>query len=415
IDWSLVLDERGLGSAESIVVGQPDVMTASGELVASTDLETWKDYLAFHFISNHAAMLSSEFDQARFDFFSKTLNGIEEQRERWKRGSDLVNANLGEAVGRIYVERHFPPAAREEMDALIANLRAAFEERLVENEWMDAETSEAALAKLATFEPRIGYPDRWIDYAPLKIEAGDMLGNELRISEFQWQRSVDRLDGPVVRDEWNYPPQTVNASYNPLLNQITFPAGILQPPFFDPYADPAVNYGAIGAVIGHEMGHGFDDQGRRFDAQGRIRDWWTAEADAAFQERADQLGAQFERYEPIEGMNINGSLTMGENIGDLGGLEMAWSAYQRHVAKHGEPPVLDGFTGAQRFFMSWAQVWRAKYREEALRQRLLTDPHSPPRYRILGIVRNIDAWYDAFDVTEKNELYLPPEQRVSIW
>lgn len=415
IDWSLVLEQRGLSGAENIIVAQPDVMTASGEIIETTDLQTWKDYLAYHFISDNASALSDEFDDARFDFFAGTLNGIEEQRERWKRGADLVNNNLGEAVGRIYVERHFPPRAREEMDTLVFNLRAALRERLVDNDWMDEETSQAALAKLATFEPRIGFPDKWIDYGSLEIKAGDMLGNALRIAEFQWQRDVDRLDGPVERDEWGYPPQTVNASYNALLNQLTFPAGILQPPFFDPAADPAVNYGAIGAVIGHEMGHGFDDQGRRFDAEGRINDWWTEEADAAFQARADRLGAQFDQYEPIEGMNINGSLTMGENIGDLGGVEMAWSAYQRHIAEHGEPPVLDGFTGAQRFFMSWAQVWRAKYREDAMRQQLLTDPHSPPRYRINGIVRNIDAWYDAFEVDQDDQLFLPAEQRVSIW
>ena len=415
VDWSLILSQLGLASADSIMVAQPDVMTASGEIIEATELQTWRDYLSFHFISDHASELSEDFDQAHFEFFSQTLNGIEEQRERWKRGSDLVNRNLGEAVGQIYVQRHFPPTAKQQMDALVENLRAALRQRIMANGWMDEPTCQAALAKLATFEPRIGYPSKWIDYANLQIKPGDMLGNSLAITEFQWQRDVERLDGPVERDEWGYPPQTVNASYNPLLNQLTFPAGILQPPFFDPLADPAVNYGAIGAVIGHEMGHGFDDQGRRFDESGKIRDWWTEAADAAFSARAERLGAQYDSYEPLPGMHINGQLTMGENIGDLGGVEMAWSAYQKFVADNGEPPVLDGYTGAQRFFMAWAQVWRAKAREDALRQQLLTDPHSPPKYRINGIVRNVDAWYKAFAVQQEDELYLPPEQRVNIW
>jgi endothelin-converting enzyme/putative endopeptidase len=415
VDWNLIMNELGLQGVESVVVAQPDVMTASGEIIESTELDTWKAYLAYHFISDNAAFLSEDFDNARFAFFSQTLNGIEEQRERWKRGSDLVNGNLGEAVGRVYVDRHFPPEAKAQMDELVANLRAALKERIMANDWMDDATREEALAKLATFEPRIGYPSKWINYDPLVITAGDMLGNNLAVTEFQWQRDVDRLGGPVERDEWPYPPQTVNASYNPLLNQITFPAGILQPPFFDPNADPAVNYGAIGAVIGHEIGHGFDDQGRRFDESGKIRDWWTEAADEAFSARTERLGAQYEAFEPIEGMHIKGDLTMGENIGDLGGVEMAWSAYQRYVAEHGEPEVLDGFTGAQRFFLSWAQVWRAKMREDAMRQRLLTDPHSPPRYRINGVVPNVDAWYTAFNVTDDHAMYIPPEERVHIW
>jgi len=415
IDWSLILSQLGLGSAESIVVAQPDVMTSSAEIIRDTDLATWKAYLCFHFISDQAPYLSAAFDQAHFRFFSQTLNGIEQQRARWKRGSDLVNGNLGEAVGQIYVDRHFPPAAKQQMNALVKNLRAALKQRIMANEWMDEVTRQAALDKLATFEPRIGYPDKWIDYSSLQITAGDMVSNRLAITEFQWQRDVERLDGPVERDEWGYPPQTVNASYNPLLNQLTFPAGILQPPFFDPLADPAVNYGAIGAVIGHEMGHGFDDRGRRFDASGKIRDWWTEAADVAFSARAERLGAQYDSYEPLPGMHINGQLTMGENIGDLGGVEMAWSAYQQFIDDNGEPPVLDGFTGAQRFFMAWAQVWRAKAREDALRQQLLTDPHSPASYRINGVVRNVDAWYQAFAVEPDNALYLPPEERVNIW
>lgn len=414
-NWSLILDELGLSSIESIVVAQPSALDASGEIYSQTPMATWKDYLAYHFVRTHAASLGDAFDEANFEFYSRTLNGIEEQRDRWKRGSDLVNNNMGEAVGQIYVKRHFPPESKQKMDALVANLRLAFEERIAANDWMDEETKAQARRKLDTFEPKIGYPEKWIDYSSLEISAGDMLGNALRVAEFAWQQQLDRLDGPVDRELWGYPPQTVNASYNPLLNQITFPAGILQPPFFDPNADPAVNYGAIGGVIGHEIGHGFDDQGRRFDETGLIRDWWTAESDEAFSKRSGRLTEQYSGYSPMDGMTIDGELTLGENIGDLGGLEMAYSAYQRHKEQHGEPPVLDGFTGDQRFFMSWAQVWRAKYRDEAMRQRLLTDPHSPPEYRINGVVRNIDAWYDAFDVEASDALYLPPEERVSIW
>jgi endothelin-converting enzyme/putative endopeptidase len=413
--WERMLDSLGLGGVEPIFVAQPSVMKAAGEMLESVPLETWKDYLAFHFIRSNAEFLSEDFDQAHFEFYSRTLNGIEEQRERWKRGADFVNANLGEAVGKLYVERHFPPDAKAQMDELVANLQAALKERLGRNEWMDEETREQALAKLATFEPRIGYTEKWTDYGPLEIEAGDMLGNSLRVNEFLWREQLDRLGGPVDRALWPYPPQTVNASYNPLLNQITFPAGILQPPFFDPHADAAVNYGAIGGVIGHEIGHGFDDQGRRFDEKGRIRDWWTPTSDERFQERSGKLVEQFNGYSPIEGMHVNGQLTLGENIGDLGGLEMAYAAYQRHVAVHGEPPVIDGYTGDQRFFMAWAQVWRSMIREDALRQRLVTDPHSPAQYRVNGAVRNIDAWYEAFDVGPQAALYLPPEERVSIW
>jgi endothelin-converting enzyme/putative endopeptidase len=413
--WEQMLAGLGLAGVEPIVVAQPSAMTAAGELLENVPLDTWKDYLAFHFIRENATFLSEDFDRANFEFYRKTLNGIEEQRERWKRGADLVNANLGEAVGKIYVDRHFPPEAKAQMDELVANLRAAFEERLAASAWMDDETRAAALVKLGTFEPRIGFTGKWTDYGPLEIVAGDMLGNTLRVAEFLWEEDVKRLGGPVDREIWPYPPQTVNASYSPLLNQITFPAGILQPPFFDPEADPAVNYGAIGGVIGHEIGHGFDDQGRRFDEKGRIRDWWTSTADERFKERSSRLVAQYDGYSPIEGMTVNGELTLGENIGDLGGVEMAYAAYQRHVAAHGEPPVLDGFTGDQRFFMAWAQVWRGMIRDDALRQRLVTAPHSPAQYRVNGVVRNVDAWYEAFDVEPGAALYLPPEERVSIW
>jgi len=414
--WNVVFDGLGLGGVETFVVAQPSAIEEAGRIFEETSLDLWKDYLAYHFIRTHAQYLSEDFDQAHFEFFSQTLGGAEEQRERWKRGVQQVNGNMGEAVGQLYVDRHFPPDYKAQMDALVANLVAAFEERLEQNEWMDDETRERALTKLSTFEPRIGYTEKWTDYSDLSIDPDDLLGNALRLSEFQWQEQVDRLGGPVDRQIWPYPPQTVNASYNPLLNQITFPAGILQPPFFDPNADAAVNYGAIGAVIGHEIGHGFDDQGRKFDETGRITDWWTETADAQFSERSERLGAQYDQYSPIEGETVSGELTMGENIGDLGGLQMAHAAYQRYLeANPSANTEIDGFTPDQRFFMSWAQVWRAKAREDYLRSQLRTDPHSPPQYRINGVVRNMDAWYAAFDVSEDDALYLPPEERVRIW
>jgi endothelin-converting enzyme/putative endopeptidase len=280
---------------------------------------------------------------------------------------------------------------------------------------MDDATKAQARAKLAAFDPRIGHPAKWIDYSSLRVDRGDLLGNMTRSEEFQWNLQLSRLGKPVDRSLWDMTPQTVNAYYNPLMNQITFPAAILQPPFFDPAADPAVNYGAIGAVIGHEIGHGFDDQGRQFDPSGRIRDWWTPQSAAQFDQRAEAFGKQYDAYEPIPGTHINGKLTMGENIGDLGGIEMAYAAYRRHVAQHGEPPVIDGLTGDQRFFIAYAQAWQSKVREGALRERLLSDPHSPPEYRVNGVVRNVDAWYKAFDVKPGDKLYLPPEQRVHIW
>ena len=413
--WETTLQQLGLGDVPTVVAAETTAIDAIGDMLASVPLDTWKDWMTFHFLNSNASYLPRAFDEAQFNFYSRTLRGVEQQRDRWKRGIGLVNGAMGEAVGRIYVERHFPAESRRQMTELIGNLRAAFQERLQQLDWMDAETRAQALAKLDTFEPRIGHPERFIDYAPVRVERGDLLGNVLRAGEFAWNLQVSRLPNPVDRGLWDMNPQTINASYNPLLNQITFPAGILQPPFFDPAADPAVNYGAIGAVIGHEIGHGFDDQGRRFDATGRIRDWWTPETDRRFTERASRLGAQYGAYEPLPGLRINGELTMGENIGDLGGVEMAYAAYRRHVARHGEPPVIDGLTGDQRFFLAWAQVWRGQHREGTLRERVLTDPHSPYEFRVNGVVRNVDAWYEAFNVQPGDALYLPPDQRVRIW
>lgn len=417
LNWSFAIETMGLQSVSTFVVAQPSAVDKEAELFSTADLAFLKDYYTFHLINTLAAELPSAFDNANFEFYQKTLRGVQEQRERWKRGINQIDAFLGEAVGQIYVQRHFPPNYKAEMDALVGNLTAAFKERLEQNEWMDEETRAQALLKLSTFEPRIGYTSKWTDYSSLTIKRGSALENALALVDFQWRDQVRRLGGPVDREQWPYPPQTVNASYNPLLNQITFPAGILQPPFFDPYADPAVNYGAIGAVIGHEIGHGFDDQGREFDEQGRIRNWWTKASNDAFTVKTDKLVAQYDSYEPLPGAHISGRLTLGENIGDLGGLQMAYAAYHRYLdqTSGGVAPVIDGLTGDQRFFLAWAQVWQGKYREDEERGRLETDPHSPPYFRINGPVRNLDAWYAAFDVKEGDALYLPPEERVRIW
>jgi len=398
-------------------VNTPDALEPLAKRIEKTPVETWKAYLAFHAITNHAEVLSQDVYDAHFAFFGKTLEGQPEQKPRWKRAVDVVGSargGLGEAIGRIYVDRHFPPEAKAKMDALVENLRQAFRRRLKRIDWMGEETKKEAFEKLETFNPKIGYPDEWRDFSDLTIVPGDLMANVRAMREFFYDDQIDRLTEKADRDEWFMAPQTVNAYYNPSWNEIVFPAAILQPPFFDPNADPAVNYGGIGAVIGHEMGHGFDDQGSKSDAQGVQRNWWTDQDRKRFEKRTQALVEQYNQYEPIEGQTVNGQLTLGENIGDLGGLSIAYEAYK--ISLDGEkPPERDGLTGTQRFFFGWAQVWKGKRREEYMLRALKSDPHSPPKYRVNGVVRNIDAWYDAFDVDKKDDLYLPPEERVSIW
>lgn len=414
-DWTSWLEASGFGKVDTIIAAETTAITASGKLLETVPVSTWKDYLTAHFISDNADYLPKAFDEAKFSFFSKALRDIPVQKERWKRGVDLVNNHIGEAIGQKYVDRHYPAESQRQMTELVANLTAALGERISKSDWMDEATRGEAQKKLDAFEPRIGYPSKWIDYSPLVVKPDDVLGNVQRAAQFAFEIDLARLPHPVDRELWAMNPQTVNAYYNPLLNQITFPAAILQPPFFDPNADPAVNYGAIGGVIGHEIGHGFDDQGRQFDGTGKLRDWWTKESAEKFEARTKLLGAAYDKFEPVPGVHVNGQLTMGENIGDLGGLEMAYSAYRRYVASHGEQPEIDGLTGDQRFFLSWAQVWRGKSRENALREQLLTDPHSPTEYRVDGVVPNIDAWYAAFNVTPDSAMYIPPDKRVKIW
>lgn len=414
-DWALLLKTAQLDSSPMVMMTQNTAVAAMGKIFAATPLQTWKDYLAFHFVSDHATFLPKAFDNARFAFYSTMLSGVQTQRDRWKRGVQLTNGALGEAVGALYVAQYFPAESQAKMGELIEDLRASYQERISASKWMDDATRKAALAKLAAFEPRIGHPETYIDYSTFRVVRGDMLGNAMRSAEFGEQLQLSRFKKPVDRKLWSMTPQTVNAYYNPLANQITFPAAILQPPYFDPKADPAVNYGAVGAIIGHEMGHGFDDQGSKFGPTGKFENWWTDASKAAFKERTAALAAQYDGYEGVPGTKVNGKLTLGENIGDLGGIEAAYGAYQRYQAKHGKAPVINGLTGDQRFFLSYAQAWQAKLREGAARQRLLTDPHSPPFFRVNGIVRNVDAWYAAFNVKPGDKLYLAPEQRVHIW
>ncbi|HEV7658711.1 MAG TPA: M13 family metallopeptidase [Allosphingosinicella sp.] len=414
-DWPNLLRRRGLGAVQRVIVGETTAIAEAGRLLESVPLATWKAWLAVHFLDNHARFLPHVFDEARFAFRNRTLNGTPQQLERWNRGVLFVDQMLGEALGRLYVERHFPAESRRVMGELIGDVRGALEEKLRGLDWMDEPTRREALAKLVAFEARVGGPVRYIDYSPIRIERNDLLGNVVRARAFEWRLQLSRLPHPVDRALWEMTPQTTNAYYSDLSNQITFPAAMLQRPLFHPSQDPAVNYGSIGCTIGHEIGHGFDDQGRRFDGAGRLRDWWSAESARRFVARTARLRDQYAAFEPLPGLRINGELTLGENIGDLGGLEIAYAAYRRYVARHGELPVIDGLTGDQRFFLSYAQFWRNHVREDSLRQGLLTDPHSPTAFRINGVVRNMDAWYRAFDIRPGDRLYLPPEQRVHIW
>ncbi len=414
-EWDASLTKAGLGNSRTIVVTEPSAIAGAGKILASTPLSTWKEWLAFRFVSDHANVLPKAFDDARFAFYSKELSGVQEQRERWKRGVAAVNGALGEGVGEIYVKTHFPPDAEAQMKELIGNLEQAYRERITNNQWMDEATRKAALEKLAAFDPRIGHPVKYIDYSSMKVIKGAPLANAMASSDFDWKLELKRFPKPVDRTLWGMYPQTINAYYNPLANQITFPAAILQPPFFDPNADPAANYGAIGAVIGHEMGHAFDNEGRKFDPKGKLRDWWSPEAAKSFTTRTDALVAQYSGFKPFSDLALNGKLTLGENIGDLSGVEAAYAAYKKYTAQHGEPPVIDGLTGDQRFFIAYAQAWQEKQREDAERQQVITNEHSPGKYRVNGVVRNVDAWYKAFNVQPGDKLYLPPEQRVHIW
>lgn len=415
-DWSGWVGALG-ADPEEVVVRQPDYLTAFAALWSGESLEDWKHWLSWRVISSRASLLTDDLVAENFAFYGKTLSGTEAIRDRWKRGVGLVESLMGDAVGKLYVARHFPPEAKTRMDELVANLREAYRVSITNLAWMTPETRERALAKLDKFTPKIGYPARWRDYSALVVDRTDLYGNYQRGYALEYDRDLAKLGGPVDHDEWFMTPQTVNAYYNPGMNEIVFPAAILQPPFFDAGADDAANYGGIGAVIGHEIGHGFDDQGAKYDGDGNLVDWWTDADRAEFGHRTTALINQYEAFSPRgldDSHHVNGAFTVGENIGDLGGLSIALLAYELSLDGE-EPPVIDGLTGVQRVLFGWAQVWRTKSREAEAIRRLATDPHSPPEFRCNGVIRNLDAFYDAFEVGTDDALYLEPERRVRIW
>ena len=413
-DWQAYADASGVGQVSDMVVRNLPYFEEMAGIFAAHDLQTWKDYLIFNLVDTYASRLSQDMVDLHFAFHSTTLSGIPEQRPRWKRAVAATSNVLGEVLGQQYVERHFTPEAKAKMDVLVQNLTKAYGDSINQLEWMTVETKKAALEKLAAFTPKIGYPDKWRDYSNLDIKADDLVGNYIRYATFDHFEDTDKIGKPVDKADWGMTPQTINAYYSPVRNEIVFPAGILQSPFFDLKADDAVNYGAIGAVIGHEIGHGFDDQGSKYDGQGNLRSWWTDADRAEFDVLGKKLVAQFNKFEPIKGQSINGELTLGENIGDLAGVTIGYKAYQMSL-NGTHAPMIDGLTGDQRFFMGYAQVWRSKSREDALRAQLISDPHSPGEFRVNGIVGNVDAFYQAFDVKESDAMYLKPDDRVKIW
>jgi putative endopeptidase len=412
--WRVLLASADLGGLDRVVLVENTAIAKIAAVYARTPMDTLKAWQAFHLVDGAAPYLSKRFVNANFDFRSRIISGVAEQPARWKRAVAILNFAMGQAIGRVYVARYFPPEAKAQIDDLVAHLRGALQERITRLDWMSQETKRKALDKLVRLDVKIGYPNKWRDYSALEARPDDLFGNMQASRKFAWLRQVNRLNSKVDRDDWYLSPQTVNASYNANLNEMTFPAGILQAPYFDPTADPAVNYGGIGAVIGHEMIHGFDDEGRKYDGAGVLSTWWT-EGDAnQFLARAAVLGQQFDSYEPFPGLHLKGDLTMGENIADLGGALVALDAY--HNSLGGKPaPVIDGLSGDQRFFLSYAQSWRHKSTETSIRQQIVSNPHAPAQYRVDGVVRNMDAWYTAFNIKPRDKLFLPPEHRVRIW
>jgi putative endopeptidase len=417
-DWDLYLTDGEIPAIvlDSVIVQQPSFFEGLGTILANFDADAWKAWLKWHIISGAAPYLSDEFTNENFAFFGKTLSGTPELRERWKRAVSMIEGSLGEAVGKVYVEKYFPAEAKARMEKLVANLIEAYRISINELAWMSPDTKVKALEKLGKFRPKIGYPDKWRDYSALQTTPDDLYGNVGRVVKFQRDHELSKIGKPVDRDEWHMAPQTVNAYYNPVMNEIVFPAAILQPPFFGLDHDDAVNYGAIGAIIGHEIGHGFDDQGSKYDGDGALNNWWTDADRAAFEERTKALIAQYDALVPEEApdVNVNGALTIGENIGDLGGLAIAYKAYQ--ISLGGNPsPVIDGMNGEKRLMLSWAQVWRAKVRPEEMRRRIATDPHSPAEFRCNQILKNFMPFYQEFGVTDKDSLWLEEQSRVQIW
>ena len=414
LDWDALLTGAQLQGAKRVIVSQPQALAAAGRLLTQTPAAQWRDYLTLHSLSSVADTLPQAFRDAQFAYKGMALQGAKEERPRWQLGIAQVNAALGEALGQLYVAEHFPPEAKQRMLVMVRNLLGSFGDSLGSLSWMGPATKAQARAKLASYDVKIGYPERWRDYSALQVVAGDALGNGERAARFEWTRNAVRVGAPVDRTEWGMTPQTVNAYYNPLANEIVFPAAILRPPFFDLKADDAVNYGAIGAVIGHEISHGFDDEGSQFDAKGRLRNWWSAADRKAFDKLGDQLVAQYTQYEPLPGKKLNGRLTLGENIADVSGLQIAFKAYRKSLG--GKPaPVLEGLSGEQRFFYGWSQAWRNKARESYTLQMLTVDPHSPAEFRANGAALNHDGFHEAFGTREGDKMFKPSERRIRIW
>ncbi|MBS0471465.1 MAG: M13 family metallopeptidase [Proteobacteria bacterium] len=413
-NWTLFFKTQGLGPDRKVVVRENTAFPAMAETFAKTPVAVWRDYLTIHYLHTMADYLPKAIDDADFDFYGKVIGGQSEQLPRETRAVQLIDNVLPHPFGKLYAAKYFPPASKKKAEKLVANIIAAYDADIHKISWMSDATKKKALDKLHAFTPHIGYPDVWRDYSGLVIKKDDLIGDIERSNAFEWKYNLDRIDQKVDRNEWFMTPSTVNAYYTQSFNSIFFPAAILQPPFFDPNADDAVNYGGIGVVIGHEIGHGFDDQGSKYDGQGILQSWWTADDRKAFEARTTMLGDQFDQFEPLPGMHVNGKLTMGENIGDLSGVTISLKAY--HASLHGKKaPVLGGFTGDQRFFLGFAQVWRGKYTDAAMRLQLISNPHSPPHYRVLGPIRNSDAWYRAFHVKPGDKMYLPPDMRVHLW
>jgi putative endopeptidase len=414
-DWKTWLDTTGLsGKATYVIVGQPTYLKAFVDVSNKTSLDTWKAYLSLHLIESYGSFLSKNFVDERFDFYGKTLSGVKEMEPRWKRGVGAVERSQGEAVGKLYVAQYFSAEKKARMEALVKNLLAAYKESIDKLDWMSPATKKEAQAKLAKFNPKIGYPNKWKDYSKLTVSRDDLVGNVMRSRVVEADREINKLGRPIDRDEWGMTPQTINAYYNPEMNEIVFPAAILQPPFFDAKADDAVNYGGIGAVIGHEISHGFDDQGAQYDGDGNLRDWWTASDHKNFKAKTTALVNQYNAFEPIPGYHVNGELTLGENIADNSGLAIALKAY--HISLKGKKaPVIGGMTGDQRLYAGWAQVWRSKMREQQQIVQVKTDPHSPGQFRANGTLRNQPGFYEAFGVKQGDKMYLAPSDRVIIW
>jgi endothelin-converting enzyme len=414
MNWASYAKTAHLQDATQVVVRQPSYISGLAKTIADTAIVDWQDYLTFHLVNGYADTLSKDFADLNFAFFDKRLRGLDAPSPRWKSAVDATDSAVGEILGKLYVKETFSPQAKTRMETMVKNLMKAYSKRINTLEWMSEQTKKAAQDKLSKFTYKIGYPDKWKDYSALEIKADDLVGNTMRYSQWDHKRQSNRLGKPINKTAWYMTPQTVNAYYNPVMNEIVFPAAILQPPFFNMDAEDAVNYGGIGAVIGHELGHGFDDSGAQYDGEGNLRDWWSAADKAEFEKRGTKFSHQFSQFKPFPDAAVNGDLTLGENIGDLGGLTVALEAY--HLSLGGKSaPAIEGFSGDERFFFGWAQVWRRKYREEALRQRLLTDSHSPSEYRVNGILWNMPEFYETFKVVEGDKMYLKPEDRVTIW